>query len=337
MVKKTALYIDTPFCIQKCLFGCPFYRGVGTKERISQWYKELLSKLDKIYEHIENIEFHELYLGGGNSTTISGEMWGEVFKKLPLSNIKYLLAETDLRTLSQEHINTWNDYNFKFVSLGVQSLDHKLLTSVGRKISHDDIDSQIKLLSNGFDGYVNMDLICGIAPGDMKFNIDKTMKEVYDIIKKYPNISFIDIHINDTMSSDDKIEYRRNIIPKLARVIDDTAWVKYNHTFDLQDCDLEFEAGFGCSGSNYRIANPNVDLNWIMRMSGCMSNSESGWIFYNVFDEAVATGRIRDYIKDIKEPFNIELHINTALEDLEYKSYEYQLKHRNLLGLDYYL
>jgi len=333
---KNALYIDTPFCVQKCLFGCPFYRGIGTKARIAQWYNEMLDKLDILNPHLKNTQFHELYLGGGNSTTITGSQWAAIFSKLPLNNIKYLLAETDLRTLTRDHISVWNDNNFKYVSLGVQSLDGKLLTSTGRKISNDTIDKQINLLEGEFNGMVNIDLICGISSGSMDDNVNKTVREVYSIINRYPNISFIDVHVNHTLSMQDRIQIRRLLIPKLRKVTLNTEWYRYNHTLELDDTNLQFESEVGCNGSNYRIANPNTDPEWVMRMSGCMSNSESGWIFYNIYDESISNGRIGDYEKDNNKPFEIELYINTALESIEYKSYEYQLKHRNALGFTYY-
>lgn len=166
---KKILYIHTPFCSSKCTY-CVCHSKVTTKEEINIYAKEtLINQLLHFQEILQEIIFDEVYFGGGTPSIIGAEQWECVFKLIPhFEKIKVKCMECSPSTITMEHIEMFERWNFSYISFGIQSMNEGICRKYNRTyVSRD----QILFLSNLLHEhhlYFNYDLICYMQYGDIR-------------------------------------------------------------------------------------------------------------------------------------------------------------------------
>lgn len=79
--------------------------------------------------------FDEVYFGGGTPTILSPKQLNQIFDMIPdFGKIPNKCIEASPNTLTLEHIELLARKKFSFLSLGIQSLDEKLLKRYGRRL-----------------------------------------------------------------------------------------------------------------------------------------------------------------------------------------------------------
>ena len=166
---KKVLYIHTPYCNGKCRFCiCPSisYRKLEDVKNFAR--KNLPAQLALYREIFDEISFDEVYFGGGTPTLLSAQELAEIFAMIPgFESIPVKSMEGSPNTLAFEHLDLLKEYNFSFLSLGVQSLDRNLLRYHRRVYIP---PQQLVFLADTIrerEIYFNMDLICYLGPGDI--------------------------------------------------------------------------------------------------------------------------------------------------------------------------
>ena len=159
----TSLYIHVPFCAHKCEY-CAFYSEASHGELIQRYVTALVRELELV---AHDLKPRTLFFGGGTPSLLNLRQWEQILsamRRLDLLGADEWTIECNPATVSLDKARLWRDHGVNRLSLGVQSLDEKLLDRLGRIHSRDMVFKSFDTLRRaGFD-QINLDLMFAI-PG----------------------------------------------------------------------------------------------------------------------------------------------------------------------------
>ena len=170
----TSLYIHIPFCKSKCLF-CSFVIAVGKEHRIDV-YLEALEREAKLHR---GAKIETVYVGGGTPTHMDTAQLRR-FIALIKENFKIdadaeFTVEANPEDIDAEKAGFLLEAGINRVSLGVQSLNDKYLSFLGRGHNKEKaIEAFENLRATGFSN-INLDLMFSF-PG-------QTLKELEEDVR----------------------------------------------------------------------------------------------------------------------------------------------------------
>lgn len=216
-----SLYIHLPWCIRKCPY-CDFNSFVRPKEneQFKAYIRALLNELHWYFEHLgpllENRPVKSIYLGGGTPSLFQTQDIEIILKTI----YETLLVEYDAEISMEANPGTTNFASLKALkniginrlSLGVQSLNDKMLKSLGRIHDRATALTAIEDVANIFENY-NIDLMHSLP----KQNTTMALLDLEEVIKfSPPHISWYQLTIEpdsvfgcnepDDLPSEDTIE-----------------------------------------------------------------------------------------------------------------------------------
>lgn len=161
--KKAGLYVHIPFCSRRCPY-CDFVVIVQDSSLHYEYFKAVLSEVEE-REELKDFTFDTLYVGGGTPSKFNylSDLIEELLKALSFSTNPEITIEFNPEDLTDLKIQDLKHFKPR-VSLGVQSLNLKVLNFLGRSHSRSDVVAGIsQLTTNGFEN-ISADLIYGV-PG----------------------------------------------------------------------------------------------------------------------------------------------------------------------------
>jgi oxygen-independent coproporphyrinogen-3 oxidase len=159
----TSLYVHVPFCAHKCEY-CAFFSEASSGELMNRYVAALIRELEMV---APNLKPATVFFGGGTPSILNLRQWEEILRameRLNLLGAREFTVECNPATVSADKAKLLRDFGVNRVSMGVQSLDEKLLDRLGRIHSRDQVFQSFNTLrAAGFDN-VNVDLMFAI-PG----------------------------------------------------------------------------------------------------------------------------------------------------------------------------
>lgn len=181
--KVRSLYIHIPFCQHICAY-CDFVR-VGyhhdLAERFIERFKEDLSSM-------QGETFDTVYIGGGTPSALSLDQLKTVLAAIQpyLCSHTEFTMEANPENLTEEKIQCCIRYGVNRISLGVQSIQPKLLQLIGRKHTLPDVERVIaQLRGYGIDN-ISVDGMYGL-PTQTLSDFQTTVRWMID--QQLPHIS----------------------------------------------------------------------------------------------------------------------------------------------------
>ncbi len=171
------LYIHIPFCRYACTF-CFYAKRVNAARPQMQRYVDALQReLDWVGDATP---LRQLYVGGGTPTALAPDLLDAVLAavaaRLPLDPMACHTVECSPESLTAEHVGVLQRRGVGRVSMGVQTLDERLLQSINRQHSAcQALDACALLIDAGF--IVNVDLIYGF-PGQREESLRRDLEAV---------------------------------------------------------------------------------------------------------------------------------------------------------------
>lgn len=153
------LYIHIPFCRSKCIY-CDFYSvpRLSTMENVVDGLiKEYKHRCHEIIGTTETI-----YFGGGTPSIIPIEQLSKLATHLPLDNATEITLEVNPDDVNAKNAKEWKEIGINRVSMGVQSLDDKLLRWMRRRHTSAEAIQAIEILKEADINNISCDLIYGI-------------------------------------------------------------------------------------------------------------------------------------------------------------------------------
>jgi len=172
----TSLYVHVPFCAHKCEY-CAFYSEASSGELINRYVGALVRELE-ITAH--DLKPKTIFFGGGTPSLLNLRQWETILRtmeRLNLLGAEEFTVESNPATVSADKSKLLRDFGVNRISMGVQSLNEKLLDRLGRIHSREQVFKSFDILRNaGFDN-VNLDLMFAIPTQTME-NWQETLNEI---------------------------------------------------------------------------------------------------------------------------------------------------------------
>ncbi|MCR5760728.1 MAG: radical SAM family heme chaperone HemW [Sphaerochaetaceae bacterium] len=165
--KQTSLYIHIPFCFSKCSY-CAFYSKAGCSEKdFAAYTDKICSEIDAVVSKMDR-PFYTAFIGGGNPFCLSAMQLERICKAVcKKGRPEEFTCEMNPESLSKEYFPLFKKYLTR-LSMGIQSLDEKALSFLGRNCSlEQEIRGieQVKKLREETGASINFDIICCLPNG----------------------------------------------------------------------------------------------------------------------------------------------------------------------------
>src|ERR1700733_15904480 len=161
------LYVHVPFCAQKCAY-CAFYSEASSGELINRYTTALVRELEIV---ADDLKPKTIFFGGGTPSLLNLRQWEQILRameKLDLLGAEEFSVECNPATVSSDKAKLLRDFGINRISMGVQSLDEKLLERLGRIHSREMVFKSFDTLRQaGFEN-LNLDLMFAIPTQTME-------------------------------------------------------------------------------------------------------------------------------------------------------------------------
>lgn len=255
---QKVLYIHIPYCVSKCKY-CKWQSSIGETTDVNQHCLITLSdQINKVMDVFGDIKFfHEVYFGGGTPTMASYSVLEKLFKRIPnFMKIQNKCIEASPDTLTVDHVKLFKEYNFDFISVGIQTLNPLIAYKQNRPyISHQEcIDLAHYLVHHGF--YTNFDMICFLNYGDIR-DIPQFGRDL-DFLMNEARPTSITIHqqhyaFQSIEKTTKLIELIKDKITGSGRFSFNQSWRCVNTVLDVNNAEMDamYRAEYKIARSNY--------------------------------------------------------------------------------------
>jgi oxygen-independent coproporphyrinogen-3 oxidase len=165
--RVTSLYVHVPFCAQKCVY-CAFYSEASSGELINRYVAALVREMEIV---ADDLKPKTIFFGGGTPSLLNLRQWEQILRameKLNLLGAEEFTVECNPATVSADKAKLFRDFGINRISMGVQSLDEKLLDRLGRIHSREMVFKSFDTLRHaGFEN-INLDLMFAIPTQTME-------------------------------------------------------------------------------------------------------------------------------------------------------------------------
>ena len=181
-----SLYIHIPFCPKICPY-CSFYKEASDRNKTQAFLDAVLMEAKAIPFQPETIFF-----GGGTPTALSSKQLDDLIRGLyaclDLSQVTEWTVEMNPATVSLEKADLLLSLGVNRISMGIQSWDSTLLTTLGRVHTAAQAERSYGILREAGFSNINLDLIFGIpgqTPQQWQDSLKKTIALNPDHISAY--------------------------------------------------------------------------------------------------------------------------------------------------------
>ena len=174
--KADSLYIHIPFCNSICPY-CDFSKYLYDDSKALRYIERV--KEDLLL--VSNKNLKTIYIGGGTPTSLSSSLLEDLLSFI-YHNFKIeeeYTIEINPETLDSEKAKILGKYGINRVSLGVQSLNEKVLSYLQRKHDREAIEKSIKLIKEYVTSNISLDFMYGMSfqeKDDILLDIDFALK-----------------------------------------------------------------------------------------------------------------------------------------------------------------
>lgn len=176
------LYVHIPFCHRICPY-CAFFKHTPASTDMKLFIRALAREAESRAAALaagHGGETATLYFGGGTPSMLSDTHLGRLMETLsaliPIDSLDEFSFEANPATFTEKKVRFWRSLGMNRVSLGVQSLDARILNLLGREHTPEQALHSVDMLKNAGMPHINMDLMFAI-PGQSLSVWENTLKE----------------------------------------------------------------------------------------------------------------------------------------------------------------
>ena len=185
--KTISLYIHWPFCKSKCYY-CDFI-SFQQHESFQEIYHEALINeiINFSKKNDSKYRIKTIFIGGGTPSLYPDELLIKLFttlqKYFDLSAIEEISMETNPQDITHEKLELWRKVGISRLSVGIQILNDKIMSSLNRKQTVEEAINASKIIPNFFENF-SIDLILGL-PGVCENIWDQTINTILSWKQKH--------------------------------------------------------------------------------------------------------------------------------------------------------
>src|ERR1051325_1883775 len=162
-----SLYIHVPFCAHKCEY-CAFFYETPSGELVNRYLAALVREMELVAHELKP---ETVFFGGGTPSILTLHQWeqiGEAMRQLNLLGAAEWTVECNPATVSADKAKLLRDLGVNRISMGVQSLDERLLDRLGRNHRRAQEFKSVDILRGAGLDNVNVDLMFAIPTQTME-------------------------------------------------------------------------------------------------------------------------------------------------------------------------
>lgn len=184
----SGIYIHVPFCSNKC-FYCDYASIITKNKNMVNNYFDALEKEISLYKSYK-IKIKTIYIGGGTPSFVESRHIKNIVNKIrEYFDTKYVeefTIEMNPENVTEQILKDYKEIGVNRISLGIQSLENRILKLVNRKNDNQTAENAVKKVKRYFNNY-NLDFILGL-PEETELSVKKNL----DFISKLnpPHISY---------------------------------------------------------------------------------------------------------------------------------------------------
>ncbi len=161
-----SLYVHVPFCAAKCRY-CDFYsvpvdRSSGPGGIAARVVEQTLAQLDRFLSNAPVVRFETVYVGGGTPSVLPPALRELLLGRLSDLGPAEWTVEANPESLDRPFLDACTRAGVTRISVGLQSMDDRLLALLGRPGTAADNLRALDLLGRTWHGDASFDLIAGI-------------------------------------------------------------------------------------------------------------------------------------------------------------------------------
>jgi oxygen-independent coproporphyrinogen-3 oxidase len=165
---RLSLYVHVPFCASKCRY-CDFYsvplgRGGAADGSAVPVIEQTIAQLDRFLAQAPAVRFETVYVGGGTPSVLPPALLRRLLGRLADLGPSEWTVEANPESLDRSFLEICGQAGVTRLSIGLQSMDDRLLAVLGRPGMAADNLHALELLGQAWNRDVNLDLIAG-TPG----------------------------------------------------------------------------------------------------------------------------------------------------------------------------
>ncbi len=167
-----SLYIHFPWCEKKCPY-CDFNIDTNKKDGDEEeLVLAILDDLDNSKKFLFERKFTSVYFGGGTPSLVSPKIieliTNKLFSENLLENDCEISFELNPKEVERDYLKRLIDVGVNRASIGIQSFDQKVLTSLERNHGSRDALNAVEIISEFNSIETTIDLIYGIMGQDLE-------------------------------------------------------------------------------------------------------------------------------------------------------------------------
>ncbi|MDC7221364.1 MAG: radical SAM family heme chaperone HemW [Spirochaetales bacterium] len=173
-----SLYIHFPFCKSRCAY-CDFYscslaQLKADRDKIFRDYGDKIIQQNSLLSHEFGIkDYSTVYLGGGTPSLYSLKELERIFAALKLlPEEREITIEVNPESLDSARLREYGRLGINRISMGVQSLDEKVLKAMGRISGREQALQSVQLLKGWKEGTWSADFIFAYPGQDKKSQLE---------------------------------------------------------------------------------------------------------------------------------------------------------------------
>lgn len=176
-----AIYVHIPFCKQKCKY-CDFNSKSGLSEDVQRRYiNALCTEIKNHGEDASEYEVSSVYFGGGTPSFIDEslilQVMSEINENYSVKGDAEITIEANPGTVNFKKLSIYKNLGINRISFGVQSMQNRILTEIGR--CHSEFDAKESFFAAREAGFNNISL-------DLMFGLpNQTLKDAEDTLDQF--------------------------------------------------------------------------------------------------------------------------------------------------------
>ena len=226
--KVSALYIHIPFCESICDY-CDFTKLQYFRNFAFLYLEKLEQELDST---IQNKELETIYVGGGTPTSLEDDLFLKLLQMIsPYSKkVKEYTFECNPESLTLNKIKMLKEYGVNRISIGVESTDNRILKSINRHHTFEDVKKVVTLLKDNGINNINLDLIIGL-PNVSGAMLDKDIKNILSLKPNHISCYSLTVHehtvfyINEIEEPSEEFAY--DAYKKINNLLEQSGYLHY--------------------------------------------------------------------------------------------------------------
>jgi oxygen-independent coproporphyrinogen-3 oxidase len=227
------LYLHIPYCRQKCTFCHHYSHGRHTDADITAYVESLKAQMEYYAPLVQDIPVRNFSFGGGTPSLLTAGQLEDLLGKMN-SLFEFLpegerVTELNPASATEEKLDVLKAAGMNRISIGVQSLDTKVLEAVNREYQDEEkVKAVIRWVKERrFERGINVDLLAGLV-ADNPENFERTVRAIAAerpdnifINALRPTDKYLNKHFNDSLSAFET--YYKPFAEKAAPLIETAA------------------------------------------------------------------------------------------------------------------